>query len=181
MVGTLQQPDSIAEHEAPVVVDIRPLLQRLWPDPYANQVTAKEIADAIALIFTNELSPVQTGSLLTALHFTGWDRKADVLAAASAAMRNASAPIDFKKLNEVVERKARREGRYNGGLVSFSNSSHRRATLTCCSSAISLVLEVTHITLSTSQPHLQFLLPHCYKWESMVTGHQRQSPGQQIC
>lgn len=118
MSGTLPQPNSISEQEAPVIVDIRPLLQRLWPDPHANQVTAKEIADAIALIFTNELSPVQTGSLLTALHFTGWDRKADVLAAASAAMRNASAPIDLKTLNEVVERKGRKEGRYQGGLVS---------------------------------------------------------------
>jgi anthranilate phosphoribosyltransferase len=118
MSGTFQQQNSISAQDEPVVVDIRPLLQRLWPDPGASQVTAKEIADAIGLIFTNQLSPVQTGSLLTALHFTGWDRRADVLAEASAAMRAASAPIDFKVLNEVVQRKARKEGRYYGGLVS---------------------------------------------------------------
>lgn len=117
MAGTLPQPNGILTQDQPVIVDIRQLLQRLWPDPTASQVTAKEIADAIALIFTNNLSPVQTGSLLTALHFTGWDRRADVLAEASAAMRNASAQIDFKRLHEVVQRKARPEGRYSGGLV----------------------------------------------------------------
>jgi anthranilate phosphoribosyltransferase len=117
MAGTLPQPASILTQEQPTIVDIRPLLQRLWPDPHAAQVTAKEVADAIGLIFTNNLSPVQTGSLLTALHFTGWDRRADVLAAASAAMRSASAEINFETLNEVVARKGRKEGRYNGGLV----------------------------------------------------------------
>jgi anthranilate phosphoribosyltransferase len=125
MAGTLPQPNGVSMQDQPAIVDIRPLLQRLWPDPTAAQVTAKEIADAIALIFTNNLSPVQIGSLLTALHFTGWDRRADVLAETSAAMRNASAPIDFKILNEVVQRKARREGRYHGGLVSLRKTGEK--------------------------------------------------------
>lgn len=101
------------------VVDIRPILQRLWPDPEKEKVTASEIADAIALIFTNQLSPVQTGSLLTALHFTGWDRRADVLAQSSAAMRKAAAPVDYNMLAEVIAKKGRPEGRYNGGLVRY--------------------------------------------------------------
>ena len=75
------QPTSIAAQTQPAIVDIRPLLQRLWPDPAKENVTAQEIADAISLIFPNHLSPVQTGSSLTCLHFTGWDRRADVLAA----------------------------------------------------------------------------------------------------
>lgn len=102
----------------PEIVDIRPLLQRLWPDPEKEQVTAHEIAEAISLIFVNKLSPVQTGSLLTALHFTGWDRRADVLAEASAAMRRHAAQIDFKALEGAIAKGRRPEGKYQGGLVS---------------------------------------------------------------
>lgn len=119
MAGAQPQPSApAAQNSQPAeIVDIRPLLQRLWPDPGAQQVTAKEVADAIALIFTNSLSAVQTGSLLTALHFTGWDCRADVLAESSAAMRKASADIDIKQLLEVTARKGKKEGKYNGGLV----------------------------------------------------------------
>lgn len=105
--------------DQPAIVDIRPLLQRLWPDPEQNRVTATEIAEALALIFTNQLSPVQTGSLLTALHFTGWDRRADVLAQASAAMRAHSAYIDIPIVQAVLQGRTKKEGLYNGGLVGF--------------------------------------------------------------
>lgn len=108
----------MASQAQPVFTDIRPLLQRLWPDPDKAKVTAKEIADALALIFTNQLSPVQTGSLLTALHFTGWDRRADVLAEASAAMRAHAAGIDSAALEAAISKRRRPEGKYNGGLVS---------------------------------------------------------------
>lgn len=101
------------------LVDIRPLLQRLWPDPEKEKVTAHEVAEAISLIFVNRLSPVQTGSLLTALHFTGWDRRADVLAGTSAAMRSHAAKIDFQSLESAISSKRRPEGKYLGGLVSF--------------------------------------------------------------
>ncbi|KAH8649941.1 anthranilate phosphoribosyltransferase [Xylariales sp. PMI_506] len=149
MAGTLPQSAPIVAQEQPTIVDIRPLLQRLWPDPAAQQVTAQEIADAIALIFTNNLSPVQTGSLLTALHFTGWDRRADVLAAASAAMRQASAEIDFAGLNQVIAQKGRREGRYNGGLcdiVGTGGDSHNTFNISTTSSilASSLLLIAKH-------------------------------------
>lgn len=112
--------DNAMAEQDQTFVDIRPLLQRLWPDPAKEKVTAKEIADALALIFTNQLSPVQTGSLLTALHFTGWDRRADVLAEASAAMRRHAAKIDSGALDEVIAKRRRPEGKYNGGLVSLS-------------------------------------------------------------
>lgn len=116
-----------ATQDQPVFVDIRPLLQRLWPDPEKEKVTAQEIAEAISLIFVNKLSPVQTGSLLTALHFTGWDRRADVLAEASAAMRRHAAAIDFQGLETVISTHRRPEGTYLGGLVSVSPSSNCRA------------------------------------------------------
>lgn len=107
-----------ATQDQQTFVNIRPLLQRLWPDPEKENVTAHEIAEAISLIFVNKLSPVQTGSLLTALHFTGWDRRADVLAEASAAMRRHAAAIDFQGLEKVISTLRRPEGKYSGGLVS---------------------------------------------------------------
>lgn len=118
-----------ATQDQQVLVDIRPLLQRLWPDPEKENVTAHEIAEAISLIFVNKLSPVQTGSLLTALHFTGWDRRADVLAEASAAMRRHAAKIDFEGLEKVISTHRRPEGRYLGGLVSVPSYSN------CCAMA----------------------------------------------
>lgn len=106
-------------------VDIKPLLQRFWPDPAKENVTAGEISEAIAHIFTNRLSPVQTGSLLTALHFTGWDRRPDVLAEASAAMRRASTELDVEGLRAVVAERGRPEGQYRGGLVCRILSQHQ--------------------------------------------------------
>ncbi|KAI0110283.1 anthranilate phosphoribosyltransferase [Daldinia grandis] len=130
-------------------VDIRPLLQRLWPDPAKENVTAKQIADALALIFTNQLSPVQTGSLLTALHFTGWDRRAAVLAEASAAMRRHAAKIDSRALDEVIAKRRRPEGKYNGGLcdiVGTGGDSHNTFNISTTSSilASSLLLLAKH-------------------------------------
>ncbi|KAI1179368.1 glycosyl transferase [Nemania sp. FL0916] len=141
MAGTTQdQPD---------LVDIRPLLQRLWPDPEKENVTAQEIADAISLIFVNKLSPVQTGSLLTALHFTGWDRRADVLAEASAAMRRHAAKIDFPALKEAIATGRRPEGQYLGGLcdiVGTGGDSHHTFNISTTSSilASSLLLLAKH-------------------------------------
>jgi anthranilate phosphoribosyltransferase len=93
-------------------------LRRLWPSPGENNVSAEEIAQAIALIFTDQLSPVQTGALLTCLHFTGWDRRADVIAKCAEAMRAAASQIDRNSLVKVVEARGRPEGDYKGGLVS---------------------------------------------------------------
>jgi anthranilate phosphoribosyltransferase len=99
------------------IVLITPLLRRLWPSPAQENVTADEIAAAISHIFTNSLSPVQSGALLTALHFTGWDRRADVLKKCAQAMRSAASPIDVKALKKVIRKRGRKEGNYHGGLV----------------------------------------------------------------
>lgn len=98
-------------------VSITPLLKRLWPDPNRENVTADEIAAAISLIFTDQISPVQTGALLTCLHFTGWDRRPDVIAKCAESMRNAAAPMDLKGLKKVVKSRGKPEGAYGGGLV----------------------------------------------------------------
>lgn len=106
------------EPNAPQHVSITPLLRRLWPSPGESKVTAEEIALAISHIFTDQLSPVQTGALLTCLHFTGWDCKANVIANCAEAMRDAAALIDTEALKAVVKRHGRSEGGYGGGLVS---------------------------------------------------------------
>ena len=111
---------AMAEHSN---VSITPLLKRLWPDlpvPDAEPVTASEIALAISHIFTNSLSPVQCGALLTALHFKERDRQADVLFKCAAEMRNAAVPVDKKALRDVLRKNARKEGTYRGGLVWYA-------------------------------------------------------------
>jgi anthranilate phosphoribosyltransferase len=110
------------EPNAPQHISITPLLRRLWPSPGENNVTAEEIALAISHIFTDQLSPVQTGALLTCLHFTGWDRRADVIAKCAEAMRAAASQIDRKELERAVKSHGRPEGEYKGGLVSFIDS-----------------------------------------------------------
>lgn len=99
------------------VVSITPLLKRLWPSPGENNVTADEIALAISHIFTDDLSPVQTGALLTCLHFTGWDIRADVIAKCAQVMRSAASQIDREELSKVIDARGRPEGEYHGGLV----------------------------------------------------------------
>lgn len=108
----------IVEPGAPQHISITPLLKRLWPSPWENNVTAEEIAQAIDHIFTGQLSPVQTGALLTCLHFTGWDRRADIIAHCAKVMRDFASPIDKTELDRVVKARGRPVGSYHGGLVS---------------------------------------------------------------
>ncbi|KAL1633129.1 anthranilate phosphoribosyltransferase [Diplodia intermedia] len=123
-------------------ISITPLLKRLWPDlpvPDAPPITANEIALAISQIFTNSLSPVQTGALLTALHFKEYDRKADVLFKCAGAMRDAAAQVDKKALREVLKKNVRKEGSYRGGLcdiVGTGGDSHNTYNVSTTSSIL---------------------------------------------
>ncbi|TVY56050.1 Anthranilate phosphoribosyltransferase [Lachnellula suecica] len=138
---------SEVEPSAPQIVSITPLLKRLWPSPGENNVTAAEVAGAISLIFTDQLSPVQTGALLTCLHFTGWDRRADVIAKCAEAMRNAASQIDSKRLASVVKVRGRPEGDYKGGLcdiVGTGGDSHHTFNISTTSS----ILASSHLLLS---------------------------------
>lgn len=105
----------------PQKVSITPLLKRLWP--LKHDVTATEIAAAVSLIFSDSLSPVQAGALLTALHFTGADSRADVLFKCAEAMRSVGAPVDAAELKAAIAARARDVvcGTYAGGLVSESS------------------------------------------------------------
>jgi len=115
---------STASTESDPKTSITALLKRLWHESPATKPDADEIAAALALIFTNSLSEVQTGALLTCLHFTDRDRQADVLAKCSKAMRKYSAGIDVKKLEDLLETRGRKEGKYHGGLVRSLSSAH---------------------------------------------------------
>ena len=113
---TSQSQPTSAEEQLPRV-DIKPLLSRLWPLGHADPVTADEIAEAISYFFTNQVSDVQASSLLIALHFTGFDRHADVLAKTAAAMLKAATKVDTQELRNAISSPSRKKGSYEGGLV----------------------------------------------------------------
>lgn len=100
-------------------ISITPLLKRLWHESAATKPNAAEIAAALSLIFTNSLSEVQTGALLTCLHFTDRDRQADVLTKCADAMRAFATGIDTDGLAKLLAERGRKEGGYHGGLVCF--------------------------------------------------------------
>jgi len=124
-------------------ISITPLLKRLWPSPAKENVTAAEVAGAISHIFTNSLTPVQAGALLTALHFTGLDRQAEVLSKCALAMRNAAAQVDRSSLLEVVRKRGRKEGSYRGGLcdiVGTGGDSHNTFNISTTASVLASAL-----------------------------------------
>lgn len=103
-------------------VSITPLLKRLSTVESARKVEAEEIAAAVALIFTNSISPVQFALLLWALHTTGQDHQPDILAACAASMRDAAAKSDEQVLRQIVKQRAKAEGAYGGGLVRYAQA-----------------------------------------------------------
>ncbi|KAI0999153.1 hypothetical protein K3495_g9043 [Podosphaera aphanis] len=130
-------------------ISITPLLRRLWPSPGDHNVTAAEIAEAISYIFTDQLTPVQTGALLTCLHFTGWDQRADVLARCAESMRKAAVRVNLEVLSEIIDARGRPEGTYRGGLcdiVGTGGDSHHTFNVSTTSSilASSLLLLGKH-------------------------------------
>ncbi|KAL6706481.1 anthranilate phosphoribosyltransferase [Coniothyrium glycines] len=132
-----------ARSEEDAKVSITPLLKRLWHESPATKPDADEIAAALALIFTNSLSEVQTGALLTCLHFTDRDRQADVLARCSKAMRDFSTKIDIEGLAHLVESRGRKEGSYLGGLcdiVGTGGDSHNTFNISTTSSILASAL-----------------------------------------
>ena len=104
-------------HDNTGYVSITALLKRLATLESARQVSSEDIAAAVALIFTNSLSPVQFGVLLWALHTTNLDHQADVLAACASSMRGAAAQVDKEALQAIVKKKRKPEGAYGGNLV----------------------------------------------------------------
>lgn len=97
---------------------IAPLLVKLSdPEPQVP-ATAEEIAAAIALVFTDRLSGIQCGSLLTLLSYTGRAFEPAVIGQCAARMREAVSPIDIPAVEAAIEsqRHQRKRGTYQGGL-----------------------------------------------------------------
>ncbi|KAK0392534.1 hypothetical protein NLU13_2029 [Sarocladium strictum] len=127
--------------EALPLIDIKPLLTKLWPS--TASVTPAEIAYAISHFFTNQVTEAQTASLLMALHFTQMDFRADVLAECARVMLQAAAPIPVEELKEVIERRGKKEGAYNGGLcdiVGTGGDSHNTFNISTTASIIASAL-----------------------------------------
>lgn len=103
------------------LINLKPLLARLWPLGHPDPVSPAEIAEAISHFFTNQVSEVQAGALLMCLHFTGLDRQAEVLAKTAECMLKSAAKIDQPLLRAAIDARRRKEGQYEGGLVSDSH------------------------------------------------------------
>lgn len=177
------------------LINIKPLLSKLWP--IHAEVSSDEISDAISHFFTNQVSEAQTASLLMALHFTQLDFKAEVLAKCAASMRKAAEPINWQTLRAVIEKRGRKEGQYNGGLVRdffspscpwrtyiyiYSTQGKRHITRKSVANIISLLasvtllaLEETPTTRSTSAPRPPSSPHHCSSSPSTETRLARQS------
>ncbi|ORY13717.1 glycosyl transferase [Clohesyomyces aquaticus] len=130
-------------------ISITPLLKRLWHESADTKPTSSEIAAALSHIFTNSLSEVQTGALLTCLHFTDRDRQAHVLSKCAEAMRNYATAVDVDGLRRVIVERGRKEGGYSGGLcdiVGTGGDSHNTFNISTTSSilASSLLMMAKH-------------------------------------
>ncbi|KEY74095.1 hypothetical protein S7711_05347 [Stachybotrys chartarum IBT 7711] len=126
-----------AQHGLPPV-DLKPLLTKMWPVD-DTKVSPAEIAKAISHFFTNQVTDAQTASLLMALHFTKMDFRADVLAECAQAMLKAAAPIPVKELREIIAKRGKKEGNYNGGLcdiVGTGGDSHNTFNISTTSSIL---------------------------------------------
>ncbi|CUS14641.1 unnamed protein product [Tuber aestivum] len=95
-------------------ISILPLLRALSESPDA--IAPEDITKAITHSFNDHLSPVQTGTLLTTLHFTKLDQKPEIIAAAARAMRAAGLTVDGLQADTWGDETS--GGKYGGGLVS---------------------------------------------------------------
>ncbi|KAM4059800.1 glycosyl transferase family, a/b domain-containing protein [Hirsutella rhossiliensis] len=154
-------------------VDIKPLLTKLWP--VDSEVSPGEIAEAISHFFTNQVSEAQTASLLMALHFTRMDFRPDVLAECAHVMMHAAAPIPVKELGQVLERRARKEGNYRGGLcdiVGTGGDSHNTFNISTTSSilASALVMVSKHGNKASTSKSGSADMINCMKPQAPVLG-----------
>lgn len=97
------------------LISISPLLNT-FTGPKKETVTAEEIAAVLGLVFTNQLSDIQSASFLTLLRASERDREPKTLAQCAEVMRNAAVALDGQALNDVVRFRGRGEGTYEGGL-----------------------------------------------------------------
>lgn len=101
--------------QSPHLISISPLL-KTFTGPKKEIVTAEEIAAVLGLVFTNQLSDIQSASFLTLLRASERDREPKTLAKCAEVMRDAAVALDGQALQDVVRFRGRGEGTYEGGL-----------------------------------------------------------------
>lgn len=101
-------------------VSITTILQHLAD----SSATVSEIVDAVALIFQNKLSQVQTASLLSLLNATGRDQDPAVIARCAARMREAGSPVNCNLLQDTISLRMpeKADGSYRGGLCTIEGT-----------------------------------------------------------
>ena len=167
----------MATESHPGFISITPLLNRLIDTEKAHGVTPDEIAAAVALVFENRLSPVQSASLLTLLQVTqrGWESA--VIAKCAASMRDAALKINHEAIIDVVRRRGRKEGAYHGGLcdlVGTGGDGHSTFNVSTTASIVasSLLMVAKHGSRASSSKSgaadmLQSIQPKAPKLEAI--------------
>jgi anthranilate phosphoribosyltransferase len=125
-----------------------PLLKKISTNLPA--ITADDIADAIARISQNQCSPVQAGALLTAMHYTGLDMKANIIAGAAQAMRRAGLQIHHLQLHSLEP--SDKKGTYEGGLVDIVGTGGDGHDTYNVSTTAAIVASGCGIRICTSPP-----------------------------
>ena len=77
----------------------------------------EEIAQVIAKVFANEVSPVQVALLLYSLSITGLEQDPEVLAECATVMRAAAENVDKDVLRRAIHERSAGVNAYEGGLV----------------------------------------------------------------
>lgn len=107
---------------APSESTVLPLLKKLATA--RSSIAPSEVTDALSLVFLGQVSAVQTGALLTSLHYTGLDCSPPIIAAAASAMRNAGLRIQGLPVPAppATASTPTPSGCYSGGLVEIAGT-----------------------------------------------------------
>lgn len=162
-------------------ISITPLLKALSAPPPHLHVPAESIALAWARVFENRLSNTQLASLLTLLCSTGLDKHPDVIAECAEAMRDASAPIDEKRIKQILGKRKRARGAYKGGLcdiVGTGGDSHSTFNISTTASIVaSPILAIAkhgnraQTSMSGSADVLKAMIPKAPILEALTAEH----------
>ncbi|KAI9735149.1 MAG: anthranilate phosphoribosyltransferase [Cirrosporium novae-zelandiae] len=120
-------------------IPITPLLKQLAYFRTEGRATADQIAAAFALIFKDQLSPVQVASFLVLLHMSERDWDPEVIVRCAEQMRLAALQTDRDALRAIAKERGRPEGSYQGGfcdIVGTGGDNHSTFNISTTASII---------------------------------------------
>lgn len=94
---------------------IATLLEKLQQEPTA--VPANDVGDAIAKIFSGDLTTDDSRRLLELLSSTGLEQRPDILARCAEVMQAAASPVSAASLADAIQKRNAAFADYAGGLV----------------------------------------------------------------